>query len=58
MSGERKRIYTHYERSWHWIQTVSILVLLATGFHVHSPVRLPIPGLGAAFPACQQVISQ
>jgi len=26
-------------------QTLSIVVLLATGFHVHSPVRLPVPDL-------------
>jgi Ni/Fe-hydrogenase b-type cytochrome subunit len=45
MSGNRKRIYTTYERTWHWIQTLSILVLLATGFHIHSPVRLPVPDL-------------
>ena len=45
MSGRRRRIYTTYERTWHWIQTLSILVLLATGFHIHSPVRLPVPDL-------------
>ena len=45
MSGQRRRIYTTYERTWHWIQTLSILVLLATGFHIHSPVRLPVPDL-------------
>lgn len=45
MSGKRQRIYTAYERTWHWIQTLSILVLLATGFHIHSPVRLPVPDL-------------
>ena len=45
MSGTRKHIYTTYERTWHWIQTLSILVLLVTGFHIHSPLRLPIPNL-------------
>ncbi len=41
----RTRVYTTYERTWHWIQTLSIVVLLATGFHVHSPLRLPFPDL-------------
>jgi thiosulfate reductase cytochrome b subunit len=45
MSVEQKRIYTTYERTWHWVQTLSMLVLLATGFHIHSPVRLPVPDL-------------
>ncbi len=45
MSGQRRRIYTSYERIWHWIQSISIVVLLATGFHVHAPVRLPVADL-------------
>ncbi len=28
-------LYTHYERFWHWLQMVLILVLLVTGFEIH-----------------------
>lgn len=45
MSGQRKRIYSTYERTWHWTQSISIVVLLATGFHIHAPVRLPVADL-------------
>ncbi len=47
MSGKRKRIYSTYERTWHWIQMIAVVVLLATGFHIHAPVRLPLADLAA-----------
>ena len=28
-------LYTRYERFWHWLQTVLIIVLIVTGFEVH-----------------------
>ncbi|MBT3310563.1 MAG: cytochrome B [Desulfobacterales bacterium] len=28
-------LYTRYERFWHWMQTMLIIVLLITGFEVH-----------------------
>lgn len=28
-------LYTRYERSWHWLQMVLILILLVTGFEIH-----------------------
>lgn len=28
-------LYTRYERFWHWLQMILILVLLVTGFEVH-----------------------
>lgn len=28
-------LYTRYERFWHWLQMILIVVLLATGFEVH-----------------------
>jgi thiosulfate reductase cytochrome b subunit len=28
-------LYTRYERFWHWLQMILILVLLGTGFEVH-----------------------
>ncbi|MHB8898869.1 MAG: cytochrome b/b6 domain-containing protein [Thermoguttaceae bacterium] len=45
MSGNRKRIYTTWERTWHWVQSMAMVALLATGFHIHSPVRAPIADL-------------
>jgi thiosulfate reductase cytochrome b subunit len=42
MSEKMKHIYlyTRYERSWHWLQMVFILVLLVTGFEVHGTYTL------------------
>lgn len=36
-SNDKKNIYlyTRYERFWHWLQMMLILVLLVTGFEVH-----------------------
>jgi thiosulfate reductase cytochrome b subunit len=31
----RVRLYTRFERFWHWAQAVLVLALLATGFEVH-----------------------
>lgn len=33
-------LYTRYERFWHWLQSVLIIVLLLTGFEVHNVYRL------------------
>lgn len=33
-------LYTRYERFWHWIQSLLIIVLLITGFEVHSSYSL------------------
>ena len=30
-------MYSFYERLWHWLQTASILLLLATGLIIHKP---------------------
>jgi len=30
-------LYSRYERFWHWLQMVLILILLVTGFEVHDP---------------------
>lgn len=37
MNTEPKRIYIYsrYERFWHWLQMVFILILLVTGFEIH-----------------------
>jgi thiosulfate reductase cytochrome b subunit len=33
-------LYTRYERFWHWLQALLILVLLVTGFEVHGSLTL------------------
>ena len=33
-------LYTRYERLWHWLQAVSIVVLLLTGFEIHGSFAL------------------
>jgi thiosulfate reductase cytochrome b subunit len=36
---EKKRVYMYsvYERQWHWLQTVAILLLIFTGLIIHKP---------------------
>ena len=33
-------LYTRYERFWHWLQMVFIVILLVTGFVVHGLIKL------------------
>jgi len=33
-------LYTRYERFWHWLQMLLILVLLVTGFEIHGTFKL------------------
>lgn len=33
-------LYTRYERFWHWLQSLLILILLLTGFEVHNSYTL------------------
>lgn len=33
-------LYTRYERFWHWLQTVLIILLLVTGFEIHGTFTL------------------
>ncbi len=33
----REYMYTVYERQWHWLQTVTIILLLFTGLIIHKP---------------------
>jgi thiosulfate reductase cytochrome b subunit len=42
MSGatERVRIYTRYERAWHWMQALAVGLLLLSGFEVRGMFRL------------------
>jgi len=40
-------LYGVYERLWHWLQTVTILLLLFTGLVIHRPQAFPFLGLGS-----------
>jgi thiosulfate reductase cytochrome b subunit len=41
MKTRRIDLYTLFERLWHWLQALAIVLLLVTGFEIHSPpVRL------------------
>ena len=33
-------LYTRYERFWHWLQSLAIIILLITGFEVHGTFTL------------------
>lgn len=36
----RLELYTLYERFWHWVQAVGILLLIITGVWIHAPDRM------------------
>jgi thiosulfate reductase cytochrome b subunit len=42
MSSEMVNVYlyTRYERLWHWLQSIFIIILLITGFEVHGTFTL------------------
>jgi len=44
----RVRVYSIYERLWHWVQAAAIIVLLFTGLEIHAPHRLHLLGFVAA----------
>jgi len=43
-------MYSFYERAWHWMQTIVILLLLATGTIIHRPDTLGFMDLGLVVP--------
>lgn len=48
MSQTRVRIYTAYERIWHWVQALAIVGLLLTGLELHAPDRFTPLGFRTA----------
>jgi thiosulfate reductase cytochrome b subunit len=40
--------YTLYERFWHWLQALVVLVLLLTGFEISYPTHISITGFETA----------
>lgn len=45
---KRVELYSLYERIWHWLQAVAIIVLTITGMEVHAPDRLRVFGFVGA----------
>ena len=43
-------MYSFYERMWHWLQAMTILLLLATGIIIHRPDTLGALDLGVVVP--------
>ena len=41
-------MYTRYERAWHWLQAITVLLLLATGLEIHFPASLRLFGFELA----------
>jgi len=46
----RVYMYSYYERAWHWMQTIVIVLLLATGIIIHRPDTLGFLDLGLVVP--------
>jgi thiosulfate reductase cytochrome b subunit len=45
---KRVYLYSAFERIWHWLQALTILLLLITGIEIHAPDRLPLFGFAHA----------
>jgi thiosulfate reductase cytochrome b subunit len=45
---KRVEIYTAFERVWHWLQALTILLLLLTGLEIHAPGSVRLLGFGRA----------
>jgi len=45
---KRVKVYSGYERLWHWLQAVAIIGLLFSGLEVHAPHRLHLFGFARA----------
>ena len=42
------RMYSFNERMWHWVQAITIVILLLTGAEIHSPEALHLFGFSLA----------
>jgi thiosulfate reductase cytochrome b subunit len=45
---KRVPIYTAFERVWHWLQALTIIMLLVTGLEIHSPGSVRLFGFARA----------
>jgi formate dehydrogenase gamma subunit len=45
---KRVQLYSAFERVWHWLQALTIILLLLTGLEIHAPDRFPVLGFARA----------
>jgi thiosulfate reductase cytochrome b subunit len=45
---KRVELYSVFERSWHWLQALAILLLLLTGLEIHAPGSVRLFGFARA----------
>jgi thiosulfate reductase cytochrome b subunit len=45
---KRIELYSAFERVWHWLQALTIILLLVTGLEIHAPSRVHWLGFGRA----------
>jgi thiosulfate reductase cytochrome b subunit len=45
---KRVLVYSAFERLWHWLQALTILLLLVTGFEIHAPGSVRLLGFARA----------
>jgi Ni/Fe-hydrogenase b-type cytochrome subunit len=48
MTVVRLQLYSLYERVWHWLQALVILLLLLTGLEIHAPSQIGVFGFSTA----------
>jgi len=48
MKTKRVYLYSAYQRIWHWLQALIIILLLLTGLEIHAPESFPVFGFAAA----------
>ena len=48
MTVVRLQLYSLYERVWHWLQALVIIVLLGTGLEIHDPDAVHVFGFSRA----------
>lgn len=45
---KRVQLYSAFERVWHWLQALTIILLLLTGLEIHAPDRFHVLGFARA----------
>ena len=45
---KRVEMYSIFERSWHWLQAMAIIMLLVTGLEIHWPAKVHLFGFARA----------
>jgi len=48
VNTRRVYLYPAYQRIWHWLQALIIVLLLVTGLEIHAPESFPLFGFAAA----------